>query len=807
MYLSQFPGAARTIYLNTLWDMQRLLADSLRFTRGEANWQVKENPELLLPTAVAGDVIVQFLNDTGSELQSLRSSDPVHLQGETFDEARRNLVRGLRDRVFRDFDDILAEACEERCAVVLAHADTLQIASISPEKAQICAEEQGGALARKILRDVFVRLETGVPFYTEIKPERIVQVVDQVAKSVEEVIAVDQPHVLRNPPKSAQGMYTDALRRVRDTSLKSLLQNVASGQSVHSVDQASVPCLLAGDMLIHLGLSKPADVAFQVTGGLSSESKLLGEIVTAMRVIEYHLNDGDLRDKVDDIYCGMWSKANRLSNDVPEISDQVHSEVCAKVLDPVFAAIIQSVVQRSGDFDGPEAVPTHPHSFWVTARECPAELPEFSTELEIDAHDLARSRHPDPELVAHVKKAQEDLAAQQRREQIEQNLENGEAGYCEVGAVFMSQEQIAAPAKTDVSVVVFTGILSDFMRLAEDATARLSTAPFVGGSAEALSLEELERQTAVNLLEDAMEAASTRWYQFPNYDLMPAGETPAASLRQTYLRTFEASLRENFEQNLDETLSMIKNTYLYVPSLEMVSIFDSGEAAFDRGVQLAEKTLSDVFVRLATGTASLDLASAPKGMGAETQKALSDVKAGCERVLRPSRKKKEGYGSDLNIYGELEDVALCVASEDVRAMLESAQKQSVACPLASQLVAPLGLAAHPVINSIEERADSESALTLREVAIALAIYKDSLLGGDVRAKVVTRFQNRIKNMSWGATPITTDGIYESVVMPVIQRFDALNEVIVQRIHKEDRIEDDVTPAQLRAVQPGGCMLQ
>lgn len=780
MYRHHVGNFKDIVFINTMWDLQRLLQDKLLLTTNHANWADVPQPLELIRTAVAADVLNHFVFEAAQECHEFDPDESIELQGDTLRSARKNLIEHLQAETRHDIGNVLEDAIEDRTAALL-NPVFVRLNMADPVEQVWQAAENGGDLAHQLVEDVYEQLLAGAPCLPpySVRSENMVDKLENLMTALVPVLTSPLPEI--DKKSGPADVYADTLRDVAVEHVSYMLNAVGAGRTVWVCDHEGIPSRLAGEILADLGLTPLHGSSYSCAGVTTPEALVFREINLVMQVLEDHIENGDLRLLAEEEYRARWRSLHRRGS-IPEVSDEMHGAAVASVAKPFFKDAFRVVNDMMLRLDNWRVAELPGDGIYPRPKASPVE----GEQLDDEAEEGAEGDDPESDDPENDDTPVGDEAVISERH------------------FSIKAEDVEAPER-QLALAVVTNILADFTRLTEDHMRMVEEKPLTAQTAEETQLQTLRREVALDILETLKEEAHDRWSDFVRDGAHNHGLTTPDELRPFFLILFNASVSDKFAELAEESVSGLRDNYLYDPACSRLALFDSGTEAVEDGAEIARQELMTVFSKLARGTAFIGAGELMPGLSPDCQTALDEAQKDVGKIIRKAtRSVRRLVPSAPNTLDTCAHEVMC---ECVNAVFSAARSPDGGRQLAGLMVGPLGISADLRNFDEEAAATTAPALLLREIEIALCTVACSLTDGYLKDKVLSL-----------SVACAAKGSAQEVFVPDHQNYlDAIRptlnslEDICDRLSAHVQVHDKWSPIEQSplsmSVLAQGCRLQ
>lgn len=779
MYRHRVGNFKDIVFINTMWDLQRLLQDKLLLTANHANWADVPQPLELIRTAVAADVLNHFVFEAAQGCHEFDPDESIELQGDTLRSARENLIRHFQAETRHEIGNVLEDAVKDRTAALLNPAFVRLNMADPVEQVWQAAENGGGDLAHQLVEEVYEQLLSGSPCLPpySVRSEKMFDSLNNLITALVPVLTSPLPEI--NKKSSPADVYADTLRDVAGEHASYMLNAVGAGLTVWTCDHEAVPSRLAGEILADLGLTPLHGSSYSCAKVITPEALVFREINLVMQVLEDHIENGSLRLLAEEEYRARWRSLHRRGS-IPEVSDEMHGAAVASVAKPFFKDAFRVVNDMMLRLDNWQVAELPEDGIYPRPKASPVE----GEQLDDEAAEAAEGAGGDDSENDDTPVGDEAVISERR--------------------FSIKAEGVEAP-EHQLALAVVTNILADFTRLAEDHMRMVKESPLTAQTPEETQLQTLRRDVALDILETLKEEACDRWSDLVRDGAHNHGLMAPDEMRSFFLILFNASVSDKFAELAEESVSGLRDNYLYNPACSRLALFDSGTEAVEDGAEIARQELMTVFSKLTRGTAFIGTGELVPGLSPDCQTALDEVRKDVGKIIRKATKSvKRLVPSAPNT---LDTCAHEVMSECVNAVFSAARSPDGGRQLAGLMVGPLGIAAD--LRNFDEAAAATTApaLLLREIEIAFRTVACSLTDGYLKDKVLSLSVDCAAKGSAQEVFVPDHQNYLDAIRPTLNSL----EDICDRLSAHVQIHDNWSPIEQSplsmSVLAQGCRLQ
>lgn len=771
MFRKKINGFDEVIVHNTLWDLQRFLRDKVGLTETQANWSDREQPLELACNQVASVVLESQVMRANQDLDTYNPSAPGHLivKGDSLREARADLAGKLHQAVSLDVEQLTEAISSTLAAAVLDPAlQNLHMFKLV-ETVHDVLDAEAKLKTFALVNEAHAQLVAGVPYRPGwLSEDKADAFVSALAKAV-------RPHLPRRrksklgsavapvlpvvalPPKSpkhseissvlknAQELYNATVTDVAGKYLRAMLGSAVSGQTIWRNDKQDRPSRTAGEILSDLNLIPKLEVDYKIADVVHPQALLCRELNLVAQVIEQQLDNGELADEVESLYRQRYARLYGADKTAPYSTTMHERAINTQVL-PITRNICTTLNefmivtdgwQPTDRQEGPDLNPanqirpakrvlTMPHDveYWdgedvSVASSVPSPLAENSEAAADEAEDN------DLDL-GQIELADGDF-----------DDEYGDLGDLQIAQTTVPTAQIAQ--------AVATNVMADFTRLTTDHISWLQDSPVACVDKKEEDSRQISREAAVLLLESFSKSIHGRWVAVAQSGISDPGPVDPSTLRTQMCEQVRQSVFTQFETVSDEVASALRKSYLQDPTTNSQLLTEAGLQAIEDGCELAQDELLKIFRKLALGTpCNQNPAEAIGRDAAFQQQAVLLEMADEVRVSLGKLTKSLGNIEEHSEASVLAISANTMMIAHVDAVLNAACDPEGRGQLSGMQLTPLGIVPHPEAYDDRALATTDTALRIREVEVSLTAIWDSMMSGTLKTKIVSYYDECIR---------------------------------------------------------------
>jgi hypothetical protein len=779
MYRHRVGNFKDIVFLNTMWDLQRLLQDKLPCATSQANWADVPQPLELIRTAVAADVLNHFAFEAAQGCYEYDPEEAIELRGDTLRSAREFLIGHFHAETRHTIGDVLDDAVEDRAAALLNPA-FVRLGLANPvEQVWQAAETEGGELAHHLVEEVYEQLRSGSPCLPPylVRTEGMTDKLDELMTALLPVL--NSPGLEIDKKSSPADVYADTLQNMAREYVRYMLNAVGTGATVWTCDHEGTPSRLAGEILADLALTPIHDSNYSCAAVAMPAALVLREMHLVMQVLEDHLETGELRLYADEEYQTRWRRLHRRGA-IPEVSEEMHAAAVATVLKPFFKEAFGVVNTMMSRLDNWQVERLPADGIYPRPKASPVE----GEQLDEEAAEAAEAEDDEDMDDDPVPVGDEAVISERQ---------------------FVTEAAEDEAPETRLALAVVTNLLADFTRLSEDHLRMVEERPLTAQTPKEKELQTLQQEVVLDIMGSLKEEAHDRWGDLLREGAHTHGLTAPDEMRTFFSNLLGASMGEKFADLAEETASGMTDAYLHNPAWSRLALFDSGSQAMDEGIETARQELRVIFRKLTRGTAFLGTGELEPGLSTDCQSALEAAGKDIGKILRKAtRSVRKLAPSGPNT---LDTCAHEVMGECVNAVLSAARSPDGGRQLAGLMVGPLGLAADLRNFDEEAPATTAPALLLREVEIALCTVACSLTDGYLKHKVLSLSAACMAKGSKQEVFVPDHQNYLEAIRPTLESLEDICDTLSQHVQRHDHWSPIEQSPLSMPVLAQGCRLQ